>query len=51
MIEMTVCQQDAVEPPKAGAAAQQLALRALTAINQDTLAGGLHEEGRMVALH
>ncbi|MGY4454995.1 hypothetical protein ACVWZR_009655 [Bradyrhizobium sp. i1.3.1] len=51
MIEMPVRQQDAVEPAKAGAAAQQLALRTLAAINQDALASGLHQEGRMVALH
>jgi len=51
VIEMSVRQQDAIEPPEAGAAAQQLALRALAAINQDALARGLHQEGRMVALH
>src|SRR5438270_3739323 len=47
---MTVRQQDAVEPPKARAAAQQLALRTLAAIDEDALACCLHQESRMVAL-
>src|SRR6186713_2519029 len=50
MIEMTMRQQDAIEPPKAGTTAQQLALRALAAIDQDALACHLHQKGRMVAL-
>jgi hypothetical protein len=48
VIEMTMRQQDAVEPPKADAAPQQLALGPLAAINQDPLAFRLHEEGWMV---
>src|SRR3954463_2051751 len=50
MIKMAVRQQDAVKAPKAGPAPQQLALGALTAIDQDAPARRLDQKGRMVAL-
>lgn len=50
VVEMAMRQQDAVEPPEACATAQQLALRALAAIDQDALARGFHQKRRMVAL-
>ena len=46
---MAMGQQEPVEPSKAGAAAQQLALRPLSAVHQDALTSGLDEETRMVA--
>src|SRR6516164_3770055 len=38
VVEMTVGQQERIQPPKAGAAAQQLTLDALSAIHQNSLA-------------
>src|SRR5262245_59352616 len=47
---MTVGQQKPIQPPKAGAAAQQLPLGALSAIHQNPLATRLDQETRLVAL-
>jgi hypothetical protein len=46
---MAMRQQEPVEPPKADPAAQQLALRSLSAIHQDALIYRLDEKPRMVA--
>jgi hypothetical protein len=45
---MRVGQEQPVEPPKAGAAPQQLALRPLATIDQDTMMSRLDEKSRMV---
>src|SRR6516225_1382310 len=50
MIEMTVGQQKPCQPTKAGAAAKQLPLGALSAIHQNPLATRLDQETGMVAL-
>jgi hypothetical protein len=44
VVEMAVSQQEPIEPSKAGAAAQQLALRPFSAIHQNTVTSGLDEE-------
>ena len=44
MIEMHMRQQNVGETAEAGAGAQQLALRPLAAINQETLAAGAHQQ-------
>jgi hypothetical protein len=49
VVEMAMRQQEPVEPPKADPAAQQLALRPLSAIHQDALICRLDEKPRMVA--
>src|SRR6516162_6733555 len=46
---MAVGEQDPIEAPEAGAAAQQLTLGALSTIHQDTLTTGLDEKPGMVA--
>ncbi|CDX37672.1 hypothetical protein MPLA_2130009 [Mesorhizobium sp. ORS 3359] len=50
MVEMRMREQQAMKPPEARAAAQQLALRAFPAINQKSVASGLDEQGRVVSL-
>jgi hypothetical protein len=50
MVEMTVCQQEPIEPSKAGTAPKQLPLSAFAAIHQDPVATRFHEEPRMVAI-
>ena len=42
VVEMTVRQQQAMQPAESGAAPEQLALSALTAIDHDAMAAGLH---------
>jgi hypothetical protein len=42
VVEMAVRQQEPVEPPEASAAPEQLALRALPAVDHDAVAPGLH---------
>jgi len=49
VVEMAMRQQEPVEPSKADSAAQQLALRPLSAIHQDALICRLDEKSRMVA--
>jgi hypothetical protein len=48
MVEMAVGQHDPVDPSEAGAAAQQLTLRSLAAINQDAITSCLDEKSRLV---
>lgn len=50
MVEMAVRQQQAMQPAEAGAAPEQLALSALTAIDHDAMATGLDKEARMAAV-
>lgn len=50
MVEMGVCEQHVVKPPEAGAAAEKLALGAFPAVDQNSLAAGLDEQGRVAAL-
>src|SRR5690242_8564606 len=50
MIEMGVRQQQPIEPSEACAAPQQLALRALAAIDHDAMPACFHEQSRMIAL-
>ena len=50
VVEMAMRQQEPVEPSEASAAPQQLALRTLSAVDQDAVAPGLHEKARMVAV-
>jgi hypothetical protein len=50
MVEMTVREQDTIEPPEAGAAAQELTLRAFAAIDEDAVTSGLDQKARMVTL-
>jgi hypothetical protein len=47
---MTMGQQEPVEPSKAGAAAQQLALCPFSAIQQNALASGLDQDARVIAV-
>jgi hypothetical protein len=49
MVEMAVGQQEPVEPPEAGSTAQQLALRALPAIDQDALVSSLEKVPSAIA--
>ena len=42
VVEMAVRQQQAMQPAESGAAPKQLALSALTAIDHDAMAAGLH---------
>jgi hypothetical protein len=49
VVEMGVGQQNPIEPPEAGAAPQQLALRPLPAIDQDAVTSSLHQKTRMIA--
>ena len=46
---MVMGQQEPIEPSKAGAAAQQLALRPFSAVDEDAMAPRLHQKARMVA--
>ena len=46
---MVMGQQEPIEPSKAGAAAQQLALRPFSAVDEDAMAARLHQKARMVA--
>lgn len=39
-----------MKPPEAGAAPQQLALRAFPAVDQNSLASGLDKQGRVISL-
>jgi hypothetical protein len=48
VVEMAVSQQEPIEPSKAGAAAQQLALRPFSAIHQNTVTSDLDEETGMI---
>jgi hypothetical protein len=48
VVEMGVGQQQPVEPSKASAAPQQLALSPLAAINQDAMTSRLDEKSRVV---
>src|SRR6185312_12012508 len=50
VVEVTVGQQEPVEPPESGAGPEQLTLRALPAIDQDPIAAGFHQEPGMVSL-
>ncbi|MGY3345361.1 hypothetical protein ACVWYK_004130 [Bradyrhizobium sp. USDA 4470] len=50
VIEMTMREQNAIKPPKAGATPQQLALRTFAAIDQHAFARDLQEDCRMIAL-
>jgi hypothetical protein len=50
VVEVAVGQQEPVEPPEPGAAPEQLTLRALPAIDQDSIAAGFHQESGMVSL-
>ncbi len=50
MVEMAVRQQQPVKPAEAGAGPQKLPLRAFPAIDQDTVAGRLDEQPRMVTV-
>ena len=50
MVKMGMRQQHMAEPAKAAAGAQHLALRPLTAIDQEPLAGGLDQYRRQAAL-
>lgn len=43
MVEMRVREEQAMKPPQAGAAAQQLALRAFSAVDQNSVAACLHK--------
>lgn len=47
---IAVRQHEPVEPPEASAAPEQLALRALPAVDHDAVAPGIHQEARMVAV-
>src|ERR1044071_4007673 len=49
MIEMRMVQQHMTEPAKPGAGAQDLALRALAAIDQKPLSAGADQQGRQAA--
>jgi tRNA dimethylallyltransferase len=50
MVEMRMRQQNVAEAAEAGPGTQQLALRALAAIDEETLAAGAHQQGRQSAL-
>jgi hypothetical protein len=50
MVEMTVCQQEPIQPSKTDSAPEQLPLSPLSAIYQDPVAACLNEEPRMVAI-
>src|SRR5712672_2325805 len=50
VVEMPVRQQEPAEPPEAGAAPEQLALRALPTIDNDAMAAGFHQKAWMIAL-
>ena len=50
MTEMAMRQQEAVESSKPGAAAKQLALGTLAAIDQNAMTRGFHQKARVVPL-
>jgi hypothetical protein len=50
MIEVSVCQQQAIQPPESNAAPEQLALRTLSAIDHDAAAAPFDEEAWMAAV-
>jgi hypothetical protein len=50
MVEMGMCEQQAVKPPEAGTTAQQLTLRAFPAVDQNAVASSLNKQGRVTAV-
>ena len=49
MVEMSMRQQQTVEPPEPGAASQQLPLGALSAIDQYPVAARFNKESGMIS--
>ena len=50
MVEMPMCQQDTIQPLEANAAAQELALGAFPAIDEETIFSVYQHRGRQPAL-
>jgi len=50
MVEMGMREQQAMKPSEAGAAAQQLALRAFPAVDQNSVSSDLDKQGRVISL-